>query len=592
MNKAVDFQPEYFEEEARSLSDYIAILKRRRKPAIFTLALLTVLSIGLALNLPAVYRSTAVILIEQQEIPTDLVRSTITSFADQRIQVITQRVMTSANLIEMIKKFDLYAEQRAAMPLEQVVEMLKKDTKFEMISADVIDPRSGRPTAATIAFSLGFDSESPQTAQQVANELTSLYLQENIRGRTKMVTETTEFLNQEAERLEEQIAELEGTLAAFKERNLGYLPEQAELNLRILDRVERDIDAVDAELRTLGERTIYLGGELAQLDPTIPRDYRVGMEMVNPDLRAQALQTEYLRAISRYSDSHPDVVKLRNELAALGADGSSAANSLLSGQLEAARSELAAALEKYAPAHPDVTRLQRRIDSLERSVSATAGSRSSAIDRPNPAYVQIKSQLEAARLDREALQLKREELRRKFDDLENKIKDAPRVEREYKDLTRDYENAMAKYQEIKDKQLEARLAESLETGNKGERFTLIEPAVLPEQPVKPNRLAILALGTLLSIAGALGIAFLLESMDSSITSRHSLIQVAGFAPLAVIPTLVDREAEERKKKRTRLATVVVVLVGLGLFFAVVHVAYRPLDVLMTQLLRIVGLGGA
>ena len=588
MNKAVDFQPEYFEEEARSLSDYIAILKRRRKPAIFTLALLTVLSIGLALNLPAVYRSTAVILIEQQEIPTDLVRSTITSFADQRIQVITQRVMTSANLIEMIKKFDLYPEARKSMPLEQVVETLKEDTKFEMISADVIDPRSGRPTAATIAFSLGFDSESPQTAQRVANELTSLYLQENIRGRTKMVTETTEFLNQEAERLEEQIADLEGLLAEFKEKNLGYLPEQAELNLRILDRVERDIDAVDAELRTLGERSIYLGGELAQLDPTIPRDYRVGMEMVNPDLRVQALQTEYLSAISRYSDSHPDVVKLRNELASLGADGGTAANSLLSGQLEAARAQLAAALEKYAPAHPDVARLQRRVESLERSVSATSGTRSSAIDRPNPAYVQIKSQLEAARLDRQALQQKREELRYKFDDLENKIKDAPRVEREYKDLTRDYENAMAKYQEIKDKQLEARLAESLETGNKGERFTLIEPAVLPEQPVKPNRLAILALGTLLSIAGALGIAFLLESMDSSITSRHSLIQVAGVAPLAVIPTLVDREAEERKKKRTRLASIAVVVVGLGLLLAVIHVAYRPLDVLFAQLFRAMG----
>ncbi len=586
MNRPVDFPQDYFEEDTRSLSDYLAILGRRRKPAIITFAVLVVLAIALALNLPAVYRSTAVILIEQQEIPQGLVESTVTGYADQRIQVINQRVMTSANLLSLINKYDLYPEERRKLPPEQVIEMLRENIKLEMISADVLDPRSGRPMSATIAFSLGYESESPKKAQEVANELTTLYLNENVQARRRSTTDTADFLASEAKKLENEIAALEQRLATFKQENQGSLPEQVELNTRMMDRVERDLDAVDRDLRSIEERKIYLTGELASLDPNIPDFRQRGADAYDPDVRLQALQTEYLTKLSKYSEEHPDVQKLKNEIAALGGGDGQGVSALLQGELVAARSKLAELQERYAPEHPDVQRQERKVRALERSIASSSAVKPTQSMRANPAYINIKTQLQSAEVEKQSLLIKRAQLEARMNKIETQLKNMPRVEQEYRDLSRDYENASAKYQEIKAKQLEARLAQSLEADNKGERFTLIEPPLLPEVPIKPNRPAIIVLGLLLAIGAGLGVAFLLEGMDSSITSRHSLLAVTGIPPLAVIPKLVDLEEEAKRKRRTLVAVGLILTILVGVALAIIHVAYMPLDVLIIRLGRV------
>ncbi len=591
MNKPVDFSQEYFEEDTRSISDYLAILGRRRKPAIIAFGLLVLMAIGLALNLPAVYRSTAVILIEQQEIPQGLVESTVTGYADQRIQVINQRVMTSANLLSLIKKYDLYVEERKKLPPEQIIGMMRDNIKLEMISADVLDPRSGRPVSATIAFSLAFESESPRKAQEVANELTTLYLNENIHARRRSTTDTAEFLGSEANKLEREITQLERKLADFKQKNQGSLPEQIDLNTRMMDRVERDLDSVDRDLRSVGERDVFLRGELAVLDPTMPDPVQRGAEVFDADIRLQALQNRYLSALSKYSDNHPDVIKLRNEISAVGGGDGQGASSLLQGELVTARSQLAQYQERYSPAHPDVLAQQRRVEALERSVtsSASIGIPSRNRTRANPAFVQIRAQLQANEVQRQSLTAKRAQLEARMTKVELRLDNTPRVEQEYRDLTRNHQNASSKYQEIKAKQLQARLAQSLEADNKGERFTLIEPPLRPEIPIKPNRPAIIVLGLLLAMGAGLGLAFILEAMDSSITSRHSLMAVTGMAPLGVIPKLVDLEEEARKKKRNIIVVLLLALILVSTLLAIVHVAYMPLDILMIRLSRVIEL---
>ncbi|MGV6859344.1 MAG: lipopolysaccharide biosynthesis protein [bacterium] len=586
MNRPVDFPQDYFDEETRSISDYLAILGRRRKPAIITFGILVVLAIALALNLPAVYRSTAVILIEQQEIPKGLVESTVTGYADQRIQVINQRVMTSANLLSLINKYDLYPEERKKYPPEQVIEMLRENIKLEMVSADVIDPRSGRPMAATIAFSLGYESESPKKAQEVANELTTLYLNENVQARRRSTTDTADFLSSEAKKLENQISTLEKRLATFKQENQGSLPEQVDLNTRMMDRAERDLDAVDRDLRAIDERKIYLTGELATLDPSIPDGRRMRPDAYDPDLKLQALQSEYVTKLAKYSDDHPDVQKLKKEIAALGGGDGQGVSALLEAELATARSRLAELQERYGPEHPDVKRQQRKVVALEKSASSSSSYSPSVSMRANPAYVNIKTQLQSADVDKQSLLTKRAQLEAKLNKLESQLNNTPRVEQEYRDLTRDYENASSKYQEIRAKQLEARLAQSLEADNKGERFTLIEPPLLPEIPIKPNRPAIIVLGLLLAIGAGLGVAFLLETMDSSITSRHALMAVTGAAPIAVIPKLVDLEEESKRKRRTVLSLILVSVILVGVALAIIHVAYMPLDVLFIRLGRV------
>lgn len=164
------------EEQTKDLKDYLDAFRRRRTSILVTAACIFTVSVLVALLWPSVYRSAATILIEEQEVPPDLVRSTITSYATQRIQTINQRVMTRANLMLIVEKYDLYRSKRRHETTEEILERMRKDVKVEMINADVIDPRSGRPTPATIAFMLSYEGEIPGMTQKVASELTSLYL--------------------------------------------------------------------------------------------------------------------------------------------------------------------------------------------------------------------------------------------------------------------------------------------------------------------------------------------------------------------------------------------------------------------------------
>ncbi|MES9818837.1 MAG: hypothetical protein ABW155_19595 [Candidatus Thiodiazotropha sp.] len=155
------------EEELLGIGDYLAILKRRKMQLIVPVAIIMLFSIGLALGLSSIYRAEATILIEQQEIPSELVRSTVTSYAGERIQVISQRVMTTENLGKIIDDYGLYADTREDTSITLLAEALQEDIELEMISADVVDPRSGRPTTATIAFTLAYSNKVPRIAQKV-----------------------------------------------------------------------------------------------------------------------------------------------------------------------------------------------------------------------------------------------------------------------------------------------------------------------------------------------------------------------------------------------------------------------------------------
>ena len=194
-------------------------------------------------------------------------RSTITSFADQRIELISQRVMTTTNLLGVIRDHDLYAGDFDTMPREAIIDRMRGDISRDMISADVVDPRSGRPTEATIAFTVGFDSRSPQIAARVANALTSLFLQENSQTRREQAAEASSFLSDEAGRLSSEIEVLEAQLADFKQENVNQLPELAQLNLQLYERTETEINEIRRQQDVLEERRVYLESELAQLNP-------------------------------------------------------------------------------------------------------------------------------------------------------------------------------------------------------------------------------------------------------------------------------------------------------------------------------------
>src|SRR5215831_9559642 len=222
-------------------AEHVDAVRRRRRPLLITLAAGALITLALTLFLPPHYQSTGTILIEQQELPSDLVRSTVTSYADQRVQVISQRVMTTQNLLDIIRRYNLYPRQRSRESREALMARMRKDIAVKMISADVIDPRSGRPTSATIAFTVAYSNRSADQSARVANELTTLFLNENLTTRTKLADDAATFLEGEADRVSRHIAELETQLAQFKAKHPEELPELEQLNMQLLDRTTQDI---------------------------------------------------------------------------------------------------------------------------------------------------------------------------------------------------------------------------------------------------------------------------------------------------------------------------------------------------------------
>jgi uncharacterized protein involved in exopolysaccharide biosynthesis len=580
------------EQDVKTLHDYLVTFRRRKGQMTLVAALILVASLGVAFGLPPVYRSAGTILIEQQEIPPELVRSTITSYADQRIQVIGQRVMTTANLLEIIDKYGLYPKDRKSEPTEVVIEMMRKDISVDMVSAEVVDPRTGRPTQASIAFTVSYDNESPTLAQRVANELVSLYLNENLKTRAQQASETATFLTDEGNRLSEEIATLERRLAEFKEKNAGQLPELTQLNLQLMDRTDRELLEVDRQISSLEERKIMLQAQLAQVNPLEKVVSETGERILGPADRLRVLQSQYASLTAVYAPDHPDVVRTRKEIEGLQAQvGPTDATSSLQRRLDAARAELAAALQKYSDQHPDVKKAQRNVASLEREYAKSASQRSrgrSAATPDNPAFIQLQSQLDAAEAELGTQRTMRQELKKKLEDYEGRLTQAPQVEREYRALSRDYENAVAKYQEIKAKQMEAQLAESLETERKGERFTLIEPPLLPEEPVKPNRIAIAFLGVVFSFAGGLGSAAVAESLDTSVRGVKGVSDLLGAPPLATIP-VIETPEDRRRRTRRRVLFALAVVVALVVALMLVHVFFRPLDLLWFVAMRRLGI---
>ena len=578
------------EEHTKELKDYIDAFRRRRSSILIVGATLFVISLGVAMLWPPTYRSAATILIEEQQIPSDLVRSTITSYAAQRIQVISQRVMTRANLMQVIEKYDLYRDRRRRETTEEILERMRGDINLAMINADVVDPRSGQPTKATIAFTLAFESNDAKVAQKVANELTTLYLNENLKTRAEKASETTLFLTTESERLGQYIAELEGKLAEFKRKNSGRMPGTSQATMQLIDRTERELSDTESQIRLREDRKIYQEGLLVQVSPMGTATEPGGEQVQDPITRLKTLRSEYFNVSARYSSDHPDVTRIKRQIEALEKSTGSAVDS--SGEqakeLSRLRAELATAREKYSADHPDVVRLTNAVTAQEEALKKRlppTPERLVAEENPqNPAYITLKSQITSDKNEIEALITKRNELKIKLADYEKKMIQTPEAEREYLTLTRDYENSVRKYQDIKAKQLEAEVGQELEKERKGERFSLIDPPQLPEEPIKPNRPGIIILGFLLSIAGSFGYAVVTESMDSSVRGAKGITALLEIPPLSVIPYMKNSEDSIRAQK-TRKIAVTVFASGLVLLLILAHFLWTPLDVLWFKGLR-------
>lgn len=508
------------------LSDYLAILRRRRRQVVRVALAVFALAVALAVLLPPVYRSTATLLIEHEVAP-EIVPSTVTGYLTQRVKVIEARILTPENLANVARQLGLFPDQDAVDP-QYVAARMRGNIKIEPVSANVTDPRSGRSGLATIAFDVSYEAPAPEQAQRAAQQLAQLFIDENRALRTAKAKGASGFLHEEEERLSRHIAELEAKLAAYKSKNQGRLPELMNLNLQMFERAQREAEEAERHIYNLEQRKLELQSQLALVEPHTGD---------SPGGRLRQVQMEYLAVAARYSPQHPDVVRLRRELEALKREsGVVDERAAIEQEYRQAREQLAAAREKYAPSHPDVVKLQSAVDNLARRRRSAAASPAGFEMKPdNPAYVTLQTQLSAVDLNLQEAKEHRERAQQRIAEYEARLVQTPRVEQEGLALQRNYEAAMKKYREIKQSSMGANLALELEKEQKGESYSILEPAQLPDSPQRPNRKAFVLLGLVLGIGGGIGYASLAEYMDRTVRGPRSIAGVLGAQPLAVIP---------------------------------------------------------
>jgi uncharacterized protein involved in exopolysaccharide biosynthesis len=572
------------------LTERLSTLRRHSRLAAWIFGGVLLATLLLALLWPATYRSAGTVLIEQQEVPENFVQAAITSFADQRVRMISQRVMTTSNLLDIIQRYDLYPQNRRSEPRERLLERMRDDIGLEMISADVIDPRQGRPTKATIAFMVSYDSGSASVAAKVANELTTLFLNENLETRKRLAEDTAGFLKSEAERVGAELAEIDQRLADFRSIHSGALPELAQVNLQLLTRLEEELRSIDARASALDQQIVFLDSQLAQIEPSSPAYGESGQRILGTADRLKLLRTNLASASAIYGPEHPDVLRMRREIGGLEqATAATAGTDDLVLQLQDAKRQLDGARARYSPQHPDVVRLERVVATIESLMPRVAPSpaRKQPEQAPdNPAYIQILAQRDAAQTQRSGLNVQRVDLRSRIADFEERMSQAPEVEREYNVLRRDLEGAQFKYQEVRQKQMAAQVAANMESERKGERFELIEPPIVAEKPISPNRPLILAAGLLFALAASLGVPMLLENVQGRVSGRADLTRLVKIAPLAVIPEIeIELEDRDPRAKKRRLWVLGTGLLATLLLLVAVHFLVRPLDVLWLVLLR-------
>lgn len=524
----------YEEPESRNLDfkDYWAAAVRRRWWLLGPFFLLGWLGFAVAHVWPYLYRSEALVLVDQQKVPEQYVTPNVVTNLQDRLQSMTQQILSRTRLLRLIDQFNLYPRERARLAVEEVVEKMREDIRIVPMDARA---RAGELTA----FRISYGARSPRVAQQVTSELTSLFIEENLETRTQQSVGTTTFLENELEQARKDLEEQERRQREYKLRYLGQLPEQQQSNLQILSSLEAQMHAAADALARAEQEKIYLESMRDQYQ-AMQQSLKTG----TGNLHADPLET----AETALSD-------LRKQLADKEAN--------------------------YTPQHPDVVSLKEKIaewESLERKLKdgqagdpqeGGAGLPTPAA-KADPAQMEVESRLKAVALEVQSRRQEVERLRSRIQDFQARLSLTPVREEQLAEVTRSYENSREYYQSLLKKKLQSELATNLEKHQQGEQFRILDPASLPEKPDEPDPLEIILAGWALGLAVGVGLAALRELNDKVLRSEKDARSSTKLPVLVRIPVLSTPREEAAQKWYRRLEAAGVTLlilasVGTGVY---------------------------
>jgi polysaccharide chain length determinant protein (PEP-CTERM system associated) len=477
-----------------------ALWSRRKWLGIIVFVLPLAAAIAGIMALPDLYESTALVLVERQQVPEAFVRPTVTSELEIRLQTISQEILSRARLEALITRMGLYPDLNDASSKEEAVTRMRRDIRLQLKAAD-----TNRPGSNTTAFTLSYRSADPQTAALVTNTLASFYIEENLKARERQATGTSEFLRVQLEDTKKRLDEQEARMGDLQRRYMGELPQQLQSNLVGLESMNQQLRMNNDMQIRLAERRDQLAAQLAAA--------RAESGDETDEMRLARLRKELTTLRIKYTDLWPDIIRIKDEIA----------------RLEKQIAEPKPKVEVKAPVvpTPQVLRAQEALQSVE-------------------------TELKLARADEQRL-------KRSIQNYQTRLDNAPQREQAYLDATRDYQSTRELYQTLSRKHEEARLGESMEQRQKGEQFRVLDSAVPSSAPAAPRRSRLLLASLALSLVLGAGAMVLAEVLDTSFHSTADLRAYTTVPVLVTIPRIVTEGDARRSRWRFRLAAAGVVI---------------------------------
>lgn len=484
------------DKDSKDFLAWAEIVYLRKWTVIIPVILCTLAGLAVSRALPTRYRSTTLILVEQQQVPEQYVMPTDKTPFVERLNTIKQQILSRSRLEQILDDFNLYKGSDGGGGLmgylglnktegagrEEQIDRLRKDIEIKVMG----DSKKGGD-----AFSINYTGKDPYVTMQVTNTLSSFFIDENLKAREQYAEGTSEFLANELDRAKQELEVQERSLRRFKESRMGSLPTQLEANLRTLDRLQMELQSVNTAIRAAEERKtvqeeIMAGSINGQAAGGAPVSLEAELDRLNNELTV-------LR--STYKENYPDIIIVKNRI-----------------------KEIESRLEAKESASGK--------DSAKKPVRAYGGG-------------EYKAQI-AALKEREA------EIRRQIKGYEKRVEDSPANEQRMTDLHRDYDISFKNYQTLLEKKLNARLAENMEKRQKGERFKVIDPANLPERPYKSDKMKVVFSGFGAGAGIGLGLIFLMEYLNPAFRKPEELEAVFPHQVLASIPEFRKRPSEKKR----------------------------------------------
>ncbi len=484
---------------------------------------------GISWVLAPRYKSGTLILVEQPTMPKDYVTPNVSDDLQARLQNITTEILSRTRLLHIIDEFHLYPNRANQ---DDKVERMRKDIDIELVH--------GAENQIT-AFNVYYSAGDPNTAQQVTSELTNLFINKNQELRINQSEITTKFLADQLQTAAQRLAEQEEKVRVFKSQHMGELPGQLNANLQILSGLQNQLQAETDALTAAKQQRAYLQSlvdqyRTLQTTPKSADGGAVGLPAIDQELEKEKSQLADLS--SRYTERHPDVRKLKDQIA----------------KTEKMREQILADLKA-------------------KSSSEDAAPEMTASGTPSP-MAQIKSQLQANELEISNREHAMSDLKGKMAEYQARLNQEPIREQQLADLTRGYDQSKADYDDLLKKKNESARATSMETIQQGERFRILDPPSLPVKPDFPNRLKFCGLGLAFGLVLGAGVVAALEMLDDRLHSEQEIKDMLPVAVISEIPVITNASDEEKAKRKAWLgwatAAVVVVTILAGSAFSYLH----------------------